>query len=66
MFGQKNKKIEQKIKEYPSVKEFQKDQKKLAKDGWYVKAQSTKHEKKGFFRRTTQEIILVTFEREVK
>ena len=66
MFGhKKEKKLEQKVEKYNSVKDFQRDQKKLEKKGWYVKAQSTKQEKKGFFSKVTQEVILVTFEREV-
>ncbi len=78
MFGRKKKeakkqnqeqpmlKIEQMIKEYSTVNDFQKGQKRLAKEGWYIKAQSTKHDTgMGVFFGIKHDIILVTFEREV-
>jgi hypothetical protein len=77
MFGKKQKgvsiagdpfvKIERCVRDYKGVSNFQKDVKKMAKDGWYVKSQITKHDTGvGILLGVKHEIILVTYERVVK
>lgn len=78
MFGSKKKesgvsvagdhfsKVEQNIRSYDSVKQFQKDAQKMAKEGWYVKSQIAKHDTSvGFILGVKHEKLVVTYERVV-
>ncbi|MCB9116609.1 MAG: hypothetical protein KIT77_25105 [Caldilinea sp.] len=80
MFGKKNKKsdgvaiagdylqrIEQTVKDYKSIKDYQNDTKKMAKDGWYVKMQTNRHDTGvGVLFGVKHEVIVVTYERVVR
>jgi hypothetical protein len=65
--GDYHNKIEQKIVHYKAIRQFEKDVKQMAKQGWYVKAQTNKHDTGiGFVLGVKHDVIIVTYERIVR